>query len=173
MNRLYNLTIIIVLFAPNQAQVRVETKEAINYAQTLQKHYYDKSHHPGYLRVGDSAYIRLYKGYFILAIKNTEKKLGQQYMGPFRIIRRIKRLIYEFKLFNYWKIYLVFTIIILKPGLVIKDDSYNRSRPDYLDSVFVDGDTEFLKSFKISKIIDKRVIYKGRIRKRIIEYLVR
>ena len=50
---------------------------------------------------------------------------------------------------------------MLKPGLVIEDDSYNRLRPDHPDSVFVDGDTEFLKSFEISKIIDKRVTHKG------------
>ena len=62
---------------------------------------------------------------------------------------------------------------MFKPGPAIKDDLYNRLRSDYLDSVFVDGDIEFLKSFKISKIIDKRVIYKNRIKKRIIEYLVR
>ena len=94
-------------------------------------------------------------------------------MGSFKIIRRIKRLIYELKLFSYWKIYFVFTIIIFKPGLAIEDDPYNRFKLDHPDFVFVDGDIEFLKSFKISKIINKRVIYKGRIRKRIIEYLVR
>ena len=76
-------------------------------------------------------------------------------------------------MFNYWKIHLVFTITIFKSGLAIKDDPYNRLKPDYLDFVFVDEDIEFLKSFKISKIIDKRVIYKGRIKKRIIEYFVR
>ena len=76
-------------------------------------------------------------------------------------------------MFSYWKIYSVFTIIMLEPGLAVEDDLYNRPRPDHPDSVFVDGDIEFLKLFKISKIIDKRVIYKGRIRKRIIEYLVR
>ena len=62
---------------------------------------------------------------------------------------------------------------MFKSGLAIEDDPYNRFKPDYLDSVFVDEDTEFLKLFKISKIIDKRIIYKNRIRKRIIEYLVR
>ena len=94
-------------------------------------------------------------------------------MGSFKVIRRIKRLTYELKLFNYWKIYPVFTIIMFKPGLAIENDPYNRLKPDYLDFVFVNEDTEFLKSFKISKIIDKRVIYKDRTRKRIIEYLVR
>ena len=94
-------------------------------------------------------------------------------MSPFRVIRRIRRLIYELKLFSYWKIYLVFTIIMLKSGLTVKDDSYNRLKPDYLDFVFVNEDIEFLKLFKISKIIDKRVIHKNRIKKRIIEYFVR
>ena len=94
-------------------------------------------------------------------------------MSPFRVIRRIKRLVYELKLSNYQKIYPVFTIIMLKPGLVIEDDPYNRFKPDHLDFVFVNEDTKFLKSFKISKIIDKRIIYKDRIKKRIIEYLVR
>ena len=94
-------------------------------------------------------------------------------MGPFRVIRRIKRLVYEFKLSSHWKIYFVFTIIMFKPGLAVEDDPYNRFRPDYPDSVFVNGDIEFLKSFKINKIIDKRIIYKDRTRKRIIEYFVR
>ena len=94
-------------------------------------------------------------------------------MSPFKIIRRIRRLIYKLKLFNYQKIYLVFTIIIFQSGLVIENDPYNRSRSDYLDFVFVDENIEFLKSFKISKIIDKRVIYKDRIKKRIIEYFVK
>ena len=62
---------------------------------------------------------------------------------------------------------------MFKPGLVIEDDPYNRPRPNYPDFVFVNEDIEFLKSFKISKIIDKRVIYKDRIKKRIIEYFVR
>ena len=62
---------------------------------------------------------------------------------------------------------------MLKPGLIIEDDSYNRFRFNHPDFVFVDEDIEFLKSFKISKIIDKWVIYKGRIKKKIIEYFVR
>ena len=94
-------------------------------------------------------------------------------MGPFKIIRRIKRLAYKLKLPNYWKIHPVFTITIFKPGLAAEDDPYNRLRPNHLDSVFVDEDTEFLKSFKINKIIDKRITHKDRTKKRIIEYLVR
>ena len=94
-------------------------------------------------------------------------------MSPFKIIRRVKRLAYKFKLPNYQKIHFVFTITIFKPGLAIKDDSYNRSKPDHPDSVFVNENIEFLKSFEISKIIDKRIIYKGRIRKRIIKYFIR
>ena len=56
---------------------------------------------------------------------------------------------------------------MFKPGLVVEDDSYNRPKSNHLDFVFVNGDTEFLKLFKISKIIDKRVIYKDRIKKRL------
>ena len=62
---------------------------------------------------------------------------------------------------------------MFKPGLIIKDDPYNRLRPNHPDFVFVNEDIEFLKSFKISKIIDKRVMYKGRTKKRIIKYFVR
>ena len=62
---------------------------------------------------------------------------------------------------------------MFKPGLIIKGDLYNRLRPNHLDSVFVNEDIEFLKLFKINKIIDKRVIYKNRIKKRIIKYFVR
>ena len=62
---------------------------------------------------------------------------------------------------------------MFKPGLAIENDSYNRSKPNHLDSVFVDENTEFLKLFKISKIIDKRIIHKDRIKKRIIKYFVK
>ena len=54
---------------------------------------------------------------------------------------------------------------MFKPGLAIKNDPYNRFKPNYPDFVFINENIEFLKSFKINKIIDKRVIYKGRIKK--------
>ena len=62
---------------------------------------------------------------------------------------------------------------MFKSSPAVKDDPYNRFRPNYLDFVFVNEDIEFLKLFKINKIIDERVIYKGRIKKRIIKYFVR
>ena len=57
-------------------------------------------------------------------------------------------------------------ITILKPGLAIENDWYNRSKPNHLNSVFVNENIELLKSFKISKIINKRITYKNRIRKK-------
>jgi hypothetical protein len=61
----------------------------------------------------------------------------------------------------------VFSIAHLEP-VPKKKDPYERPRPDHPDSVYVEGDTEYQKSWEIEKILDKRTSPTGRIR-----YLVR
>lgn len=44
---------------------------------------------------------------------SVTKKPGQQYAGPFKVLRRVGRLAYELEIPVYWRIHPVFTVVIL------------------------------------------------------------
>jgi hypothetical protein len=146
-------------------ECRIQVSDAIAIGQMSAKAQYDKSRKPLFLEVGEEAYIRLHKGYKLPAIKS--KKISQQRCGPFPILQRYGRLAYRLDIPKHWRIHDVFSIAHLEPAPKTKDP-YNRPRPEHPDSVFVEGDTEYYKSWEIEKIIDKQVSPTGRIR-----YLVR
>ena len=128
------------------------------------KRFFDNDHYQLFLRVGSEVYIRLHRGYTIPA---AHRKLGQQRIGPFKILERIGRLAYRLELPEHWRIHPVVSVTHLEP----REDGpnpYERSRPKHPLAVFVDGDIEYNKSFEIEKIIDKRTTPLGRVK-----YLVR
>ena len=57
--------------------------------------------------------------------------------------------------------YSVFIIQQLKPAS-LETDPFDRPRPNYPPSVFVEGDTELFKFYEIDRILNKRTIRKGR-----------
>ena len=80
-----------------------------------------------FLKVGDMAFIRLYKGYSLLYAK-VSKKLSQQYAGPFKVIKRVGRLAYRLEIPEHWSVHNVFSIAHLKPDTQ-GNDPYNRPVP--------------------------------------------
>ena len=38
-----------------------------------------------------------------------------------------------------------------------KNDSYDKKRSHYFDSIKIEGDTDFEKSYEVKKIVDKRI----------------
>ena len=42
-----------------------------------------------------------------------------------------------------------------------RNNPYNRPILDYLDLVYIKGDTKYFRSYKIKKLINRRVIQKG------------
>ena len=56
--------------------------------------------------------MRLYKGYLI---PDSNRKFRTQYVRPFKIIERVGRLVYKFKLPNAWKIHNIISIDYLEP----------------------------------------------------------
>ncbi len=74
--------------------LRLNTANAIAFAQMHTKFYYDEDHQPQFFHVGDWANICVHHGYDIQANKAQGKKYGQQYIGPFRITDRVGRLAY-------------------------------------------------------------------------------
>ena len=54
---------------------RIEVYNAVAFANIFIKTFYDRKYHSIYLRVGDYAYIKLYKGYEILITRMLSRKL--------------------------------------------------------------------------------------------------
>jgi hypothetical protein len=108
----------------------------IIYAQIHIKFRYDKDHTLFLLNIGDTAFLNLHQSYRIPGIYG--KKLAQQRIESFRIIRRVLPLIYKLEFPNNINIYSIILIIYLE--LISKNsDFYNRSRNDYLISIKEDS----------------------------------
>lgn len=102
--------------------------------------------------------LRLHKGYSILSSTGFTKKLTQKYVGPFQIKERVKRLAYRFEIPNDWRIHPVFLVAQLEPAPEPSDDLFWRPPPHQPPTVFVDDDTDNLKSFEINRLLNKRTI---------------
>ena len=155
--------------AKSLARFRNEAKKAIAFAIMSSKRIYDKKHSPLHLRPGDYAYIQLHKGYQIHSAWN--KKLENQYAGPFQVLEKVSRLAYRLKLPDHWRIHPVFSIAHLKPVKDLKKDPYQRPVPDQPPAVYVEGDTPTLQSYELERLMDRRErILRG---KTVVEYLVK
>lgn len=157
--------------AINHTKARIEAADVILFAQLNQKIHYDRLHQSMYLKVEEWALLRLHKSYSIPSTIEVIKKLFQQYVGPFRVIQKIGKLAYKLNVPSHWRIHSVFTIAQLEPAPDPNSDSYKRSRPNHPDTIYVDGDTEAYKSYEIDRLLNRKVIRKGR--NSITQYLVR
>ena len=126
------------------------------------KRHYDRKHQPGFLKEGDWAYLRLHHGYSLPSLELIGKKYSQQYVGPFLVTKRIGRLAYQLEIPLDWPIHNVFSMVMLEPAPVPGSDPYNRSPLTHPDSIYVEGDTDVSKSFELERILNKRVIPRGR-----------
>ena len=149
-------------------RARSEVADAIAFAQMASKYYYDRKHQPLFMKAGDYALIKLHHGYNIPATEVLGKKLSQQYTGPFKVLEKVGNLAYRLELPDHWRIHPVLSIAQLEPVPSPMDDPFNRPRPDQPDSVFVEGDTDRVKSWEIERLINKR-----QTKRRGDEYLVR
>ena len=135
---------------------RISAADALAFANMNAKHYYDKYHKPMFLKEGSFALLRLHKGYNIPANAAITRKLGQQYTGPFKVLRKVGNLAYELDIPTHWRVHPVFTIAMLEPSPAPGSDPYERPVPDQPASVHVEGDTSTHKSWEVDRIIDKR-----------------
>jgi hypothetical protein len=146
--------------------LRIDAEEAIKLAQLTMKRHYDRRHRPISFKVGDKVKVRLHKGYSIAL--PVSKKYGPQFAGPYKVLERIGRLAYRLELPEHWKVHPVISVAHLEPA---KDDAFNRPQPDHPEPIYVDGDTENMKSFEVEAVLNKRERRRGR--KVITEYLIR
>jgi len=107
------------------------------------------------MKVGDYAMLRLHKGYKLPSISN--KKLSQQYTGPFKIIEPIGRLAYRLDIPPHWSVHNVFSIAHLEPTSPPQDDPSGRPVPQHPEAVDTDKGL-----FEVSRLLNKRVVKKWR-----------
>ena len=156
---------------PAAFQARADAADAISFALANQKAHYNRKHQPLFLKIGDWAMLRLHKGYSIPSSLGDIKKLTQQFVGPFRVLERVGRLAYKLDVPQDWRIYPVFSIAQLEPAPSPAEDPFGHLRPEHPPPVFVEGDTDAVKSFEIDRLLNKRTVKKGR--GHAVEYLVR
>ena len=132
---------------------RQKIADAISFANAHMKIRYDFRHKLLLFRAENKAYLRLHKNY---AIQEQHKKLNNQRCGSFLIKRRVDRLAYELNISHRWKIHSVISVAQLESVLFVQN-SYNRSRSEHSESIYVEEDNEFEKSYEIEAIIDKRI----------------
>ena len=80
---------------PNTYVAHIEAADVILFTFASHKKYYNRSHQLLFMKVGDCAMLKLYKGYSIPFFVRVTKKLTQQYISSFRIIKKVGRHAYK------------------------------------------------------------------------------
>ena len=109
-----------------------------------------------FMKIDDYVHIRLHHEYDISFTVTLNKKLNQQYVSFFKILKKMKRLIYRLNLFFHWRIHSILSVIQLKSAISSSKDFFRRSRSKQSDSVHVDENIEQIKSWKIKRFLNKR-----------------
>jgi transposase InsO family protein len=136
-------------------EARVEASDALDFAAMNMKFHYDRKHTAMFLASGDWALLRLHRGYSIPSVHN--RKLDQQYAGPFKVLEKVGRLAYKLKIPDHWRIHNVFSIAQLEPAPPPGSDPYSRPVPDHPGAVIPGTNI-----YEVERLLDKRVIRKGR-----------
>lgn len=114
--------------------------------------------------------LSLHKSYSILSSTSITKKLTQQYIGPFRLLKKVSQLVYRLDVPLDWRVHPIFLVAQLEPALSQTNDLFHRLCHHIPPVVFVNDDTNAIKSFKIDRLLNKRIVRKGK--GHAVEYLV-
>ena len=138
----------------------------MTFVNAVKKLRYDAAHTSLKLTVDDYAYLCLYNNYTISDLIN--KKLNQQRINPFKILKKIDILTYRFKLSSIIKIHSIIFIAQLKLTSTFNADSYRRSRFDaeHSSSMQLKNDSDPknpAKLYEIEQLLNRRIIVTGRI----------
>lgn len=140
-------------------QLRKEAKDSVDFAHVVYKKNYNRAHQPLFLEVNNLVLLHLHKGYKIPATERIITKLIQQYIGPFKIIKRVGKLVYWLQILYHWKIHPVFTIAQLE--LYTIGDPFERELPPQPLNLRADQlPLQNLSQLLAEKILRKRIIKK-------------
>ena len=134
-------------------------KECLSEAQSRQSHYANKDRREISFNIGDLVMLSTNN------LRNLDKtpKLSSKYIGPFKIKKKISDVVYELDLPTDMNIHPSFHISKLKKYNVnddelfpnrIVDDEVRRPGPERI----IDGK----EAYEVEKIIDKRLVKRGR-----------
>ena len=155
----------------NLSQNKIEIKNAIFWANMNYKMHYDRKHTSMFLKVEKWALIRLHHDYNIFSNLNIIKKLTQQFVKSFKVIKKIDNLAYQLNTSADWKIHSVFFVAQLESSSSSESDSYDRLRSNNPPSIYVEENIDNVKSYEMKRILNKRTIKRDR--EQFIEYLIR
>lgn len=85
-------------------------------------------------------------------------------------MEKVGRLAYKLDISLYWQIYPIFPVAQLKPTPPPVENFFERPFPSNPPSLFVEGNTNKLKSFEIERLLNKCQVKKEK--DQAIEYLV-
>ena len=97
--------------------------------------------------------------------------LTQQYVGLFRIMEKVDCPAYRLDIPPDWRIHPVFSVAQLEPAPPPAKDPFGRPFPSNPPPVFIESDTDKVKSFEVEKLLNKRQVRKEK--GQAVEYLVR
>ena len=92
----------------------INTQDVIAWADMQAKHYYNVNQQPHFFDVSDKVLLQLHQGYKLPGIVN--KKIEQQFVELFKVIKQIGQLTYQLELSAMWKIHNVILIAHLEPA---------------------------------------------------------
>ncbi|KAJ5752832.1 hypothetical protein N7520_008426 [Penicillium odoratum] len=160
---------------------RLDAEHSIAFASMEMKRRFDSAHRPIHFKVGDYVLLKLGDGYNIPANHRLPTKLGQRYVGRFRVLKRIGRLAYKLDLPSDWKIHPVISVAHLEPAPP-GDDPWERPQTVAVDTHDPTFDARFpdeKELYDVQEILRKRTrLHPGRLPKSGIrgsstEYLLR
>jgi len=144
-----------------------EAATAIAIVQKAMTKHYDRKHILPDFSTG-YAFLCLGAGYSIPAVQ--KQKLGQQCIGPFKILEVVgKGKAYRLQLPPHYGIHPVISVIHLEPSPASGTDPYNRPMPT--NDMAPVASPEGLPEWEIEAIVNKRISKQGRKKKT--EYLIR
>ena len=164
------LTMLENLSAKNYSRFRQIKREfaekAMTFVNIMRKLRYDAKHIDFELIVGGYVYLCFYNDYTISDLIN--RKLNQQRVGFFKILKKIGTLIYRLELSFVMKIYSIIFITQLKSSSALNADSYRRSRSNQKNSPLmqVKNDSEPknpVKFYEVESLLDKRILFIDRV----------
>ena len=145
---------------------RKSVEKVMIFVNIIKKFRYDAKHIELKLIVKKYVYLCFYNDYIISNLIN--RKLNQQRMKFFEILKKIEILTYRFKLSSIMQIHLMIFIIQLKSALAFNIDSYRRSRFDVNNSSSMqlknnNDSKNSIKSYEIKKLLNRRIIFIDRV----------
>ena len=133
--------------------------------------HYDRKHTSMFFKVEEWILIKLHHDYNIFFNLNIIKKLIQQFVKFFKVIKKIDNLAYQLNTSTDWKIHSVFFVAQFESSTSSKSNSYDRFCSNNSSSIYVEENIDNVKSYKMKRILNEKTIKRDR--EQFIEYLIR